>query len=173
MASPNEEVIAWRPDFNLDGSVSSRSSPSANSWTELVGPLESNTELVDPLDSGYVPQFHGPLGEYSMNQFTPVYPSGLIFASANPQSVPASFVSGPKHEDTFAGAGYGSVAPTGTTESYTSYYEPHGSLHSATVSADFMHNQSETQYVFHDIDPTTNYLDGSVYAGGAPPDYVW
>ncbi|KAG8813644.1 hypothetical protein FRC19_002296 [Serendipita sp. 401] len=56
-ASPSDSAIAWRPDFSLEGSVSSKSSPT-NSWTELVGPFDAssntnnnNNEKVDPLDA--------------------------------------------------------------------------------------------------------------------------
>ena len=192
-ASPND-VVAWRPDFNLDvscrmtlvlvliltslqGSVSSRSSPSANSWTELVGPLDSNTEFVDPLDSGYplqngyeAPQLNAQV-DYNMGQYTAPYPTGLIFANANPQVPSTSFVAVQKHENTFV-----NYTPDGhQQQQFATYYEPHGPLHSATVMHpnEYMHNQSEAQYVFHDIDPTTAYLDGPVYASGMPTEYVW
>jgi len=109
-----------------------------------------------------------------MSQFAAPYPAGLIFSSGNPHSVPASFVPGPKHDGTFSAVGYASATPSGPAESYTSYYEHHGPLHSTTVhSGDFTHNQSEAQYMFHDIDTATTYLDGSVYTSAPPPEYVW
>ncbi|KAG8792024.1 hypothetical protein FRC17_008657 [Serendipita sp. 399] len=49
VASPSDSaIIAWRPDFSLEGSVSSKSSPT-NSWTELVG--TNGEHQIDPLDA--------------------------------------------------------------------------------------------------------------------------
>lgn len=179
--SPNDVAIAWRPDFNLDGSVSSRSSPSANSWTELVCHLDSNAEFVDPLDNGYGAQTkYEPtqiagtmMGEYDLGQQfqAPYPPTGLIFANAGPHATSTSFVSAQKHDDIFAQ--YTPIVTSGPTQPFASYYEPHGPLHSAPVvhGNEYIQNHPEAQYVFHDIDPTTSYLDAPVYSAGQ--DYVW
>jgi hypothetical protein len=180
-ASPNDGVIAWRPDFNLDGSVSSRSSPSANSWPELVGPLDSNAEFVDPLDQGYAPQGgyeatqHGGAVDYSMGQYTVPYTPGLIFANAGPQAASASFGPSQKHDDSFVGVNYLPATSSGPVHTYTSYYESHGPLQTSNTmhANEFMQNHSEAQYVFHDIDQTTAYLDAPIYSNGLPTEYVW
>jgi hypothetical protein len=177
--SPNDVAIAWRPDFNLDGSVSSRSSPSANSWNELVGPLDSNAEFVDPLDHGYADQQNGydashlsgqVVGDYNMVQFAAPYQTALTFQGAHTQATPVSYAPAQKHEDVFA-VGYAPITSNGPTQSFASYYESHGPLHSATVmhSSEFIQGQAEAQYVFHDMDPTT-YLDAPVYT---QTEYVW
>ncbi|PVF91952.1 hypothetical protein CPB86DRAFT_845696 [Serendipita vermifera] len=45
----HESAIAWRPDFSLEGSASSRSSPS-NLWSELAPPYGASTATTDSLD---------------------------------------------------------------------------------------------------------------------------
>lgn len=178
-ASPND-AIAWRPDFNLEGSVSSRSSPSANSWSELVGPLDSNAESVDPLDTGYAPQSGYDASQptsavdYNMIHYAVPYPMAPMFTSPNAQPAPMSFVSqAQKPQDAFADVSYVPATSNGPVHAFTSYYDPHATTAAVLHPAEFMQGHSEAQYVFHDMDPTASYLDAPVYATGMPTEYVW
>jgi len=192
----NDSVIAWRPDFSLEGSVSSRSSPS-NSWSELVGNSEANSDLVDPLDTNYAAPgcydangMNGPtiVEDYSYGQFVGPFTS---FPSAAPQmhhetnsvhaysdlSLAPPPIAQKRSEDVYGAPKYAAVSTNGPVTTYASYYESHGPLHGTTTvmgSTEFAPHQTEAQYIFHDIDPTSTYLttvDGFAPVGTA--NYVW
>jgi hypothetical protein len=113
------------------------------------------------------------MGEYDLGQQfqAPYPPAGVTFANASPHLASTSFVPAQKHDDIFAQ--YTPIATSGPTQPFAPYYEPHGPLHSATVmhGNEYIQNHPEAQYIFHDIDPTTSYLDAPVYSAGQ--DYVW
>lgn len=204
---PSDAAIAWRPDFSLEGSVSSRSSPS-NSWSELVSGSEANNELVDPLDTSYASgcydannAINGPtiVEDYSFGHFVGSFPS---FTGNSPQvhaettSISHAYSDlslapppiAQKRDDAFGSAPkYATISTNGPVTTYASYYDHHhhhhhhSSLHSSAAAnavmaptTEFAPHQTEAQYIFHDIDPTTTYLtnvDG--FAPVAPANYVW
>ncbi|KAG8770614.1 hypothetical protein FRC16_006265 [Serendipita sp. 398] len=137
-ASPSDSAIAWRPDFSLEGSVSSKSSPT-NSWTELVGPFDAsnnnnnNNEKVDPLDASAtyessLPPAHAHAhahANYDYGVTTPFDGPAIVVDEYSGMVTQARFVGSPFHHQNHIGIGHSTMGSP-QTHYMESTAIPHG-----------------------------------------------